>query len=91
MLTNFFKISPSAALDLFRGQAGGAAPPLIVGGYDQTVITLNEQAYDEIQAPTKLVIVPRATHVFEEPGTLEEVARLAAEWFDHYLVRCRTV
>ena len=62
---------------------------LVVGGYDPTVIALNEQAYDEIQAPKKLVIVPRATHLFEEPGTLEEVARLAAEWFDHYLVRHR--
>jgi putative phosphoribosyl transferase len=58
---------------------------LIVGGYDQPVIALNEQAYDMIRAPKKLVIVPRATHLFEEPGALEEVARLAADWFDQYL------
>ncbi len=62
---------------------------LIVGGHDQPVITLNEQAYDQIRAPKKLVIVPGATHLFEEPGTLEEVARLATEWFDRHLVRSR--
>jgi putative phosphoribosyl transferase len=54
---------------------------LIVGGNDRTVISLNESAYAEMLSPKKMVIVPGASHLFEEPGTLEEVARLASEWF----------
>ena len=72
------------------GQALGAvtAPTLlIVGELDQAVISLNEQALTKIAAPKEMKIVPRATHLFEEPGTLEEAARLAAEWFDRYLQR----
>jgi putative phosphoribosyl transferase len=60
---------------------------LIIGGNDEPVISLNKLAYDEIRAPKQLVIVPGATHLFEEPGTLEEVARLATDWFDRYLQR----
>jgi pimeloyl-ACP methyl ester carboxylesterase len=60
---------------------------LIVGGYDEVVIDLNRQAYDALAATKELVIVPGATHLFEEPGTLEEVARLATEWFQRYLRR----
>lgn len=59
---------------------------LIVGGRDDAVIGLNEQAQARMPGTTKLVIVPGATHLFEEPGTLEEVARLAAEWFGTHLV-----
>jgi putative phosphoribosyl transferase len=59
---------------------------LIVGGNDVPVIGLNRQALAQLGATEKqLVIVPGATHLFEEPGALEEVARLAAEWFTHYL------
>jgi putative phosphoribosyl transferase len=59
---------------------------LIVGGDDEPVIELNEQALRLLgAAEKKLVIVPGATHLFEEPGTLEEVARLAAEWFARHL------
>lgn len=58
---------------------------LIVGGEDLPVITLNQQALRELRVEKELVIVPRATHLFEEPGTLEEVARLAREWFVKYL------
>ncbi|RJQ53339.1 MAG: alpha/beta hydrolase [Nitrospiraceae bacterium] len=58
---------------------------LIVGGYDDVVIELNEQAYDLIKAEKELRIIPGATHLFEEPGTLEEAARLAAGWFKKYL------
>lgn len=54
---------------------------LLVGGYDGEVIDLNQQAYDQLHGEKKLIIIPGATHLFEEPGTLEEVARLAAEWF----------
>jgi putative phosphoribosyl transferase len=59
---------------------------LIVGGDDEPVIGLNEQALDCLTAPVKkLVIVPGASHLFEEPGKLDEVARLAADWFTTYL------
>jgi pimeloyl-ACP methyl ester carboxylesterase len=54
---------------------------LIVGGNDDVVIDLNRQAQAEMHAVTQLEIIPGATHLFEEPGTLEEVARLAREWF----------
>lgn len=57
---------------------------LIVGGNDEEVIRMNEAALEDIAAEKKLVIVPGATHLFEEPGTLEEVARLAAEWFTRH-------
>jgi len=58
---------------------------LIVGGDDAGVIELNEQAYAELGCEKRLEIVPGATHLFEEPGTLEEVARLAAQWFTRHL------
>jgi len=82
-------VSRGGRPDLADGALPNVTAPtlLIVGGYDQPVITLNEQAYDQIKAPKKLVIVPRATHLFEEPGALEEVARLASDWFDQYLIR----
>jgi putative phosphoribosyl transferase len=54
---------------------------LIVGGDDDVVIELNKEALRRLRCPKELVIVPGATHLFEEPGTLEEVARLAKEWF----------
>jgi dienelactone hydrolase len=60
---------------------------LIVGGNDEPVIELNEQARRQMQAVVRLEIVPGATHLFEEPGTLEEVQRLALEWFEQYLPR----
>jgi len=58
---------------------------LIVGGNDDVVIELNRQAQAQLTAENALTIVPGATHLFEEPGTLEEVARLATEWFQRYL------
>jgi dienelactone hydrolase len=58
---------------------------LIVGGRDYQVIELNEQAYKEIKAEKELAIVPGATHLFEEPGALDEVARLASAWFKQHL------
>ncbi|MCP9471867.1 MAG: dienelactone hydrolase family protein [Nitrospira sp.] len=54
---------------------------LIVGGYDFPVIELNRAAYDVLTCEKKLVIIPGATHLFEEPGTLEHVAELAGNWF----------
>lgn len=75
-----------------RPDLAGAALPkvkaptlLIVGGDDTPVIRMNEDAYAQMTAERKLEIVPGATHLFEEPGTLEEVARLAREWFRKYL------
>lgn len=62
--------------------AGVKAPTLlIVGGKDYLVIGLNEEAYAQLSCEKVLKIVPGATHLFEEPGTLEEVARLASAWF----------
>lgn len=58
---------------------------LIVGGYDEPVIRLNEEALEQISAAKELAIVPGATHLFEEPGMLEEVARLAKDWFLRHL------
>ncbi len=58
---------------------------LIVGGNDIPVIELNRQALAQLRCEKRLVIVPGATHLFEEPGTLDEVARLAREWFERHL------
>jgi len=58
---------------------------LIVGSLDATVIPLNERAYSRLQCEKALKIIPRASHLFEEPGTLAKVAELAGEWFLKYL------
>lgn len=58
---------------------------LIVGGLDTAVIELNREAMAQMHAETKLVIVPGATHLFEEPGTLDQVTKLAADWFVRHL------
>jgi putative phosphoribosyl transferase len=58
---------------------------LIVGGLDAPVIALNKQAMQEMRAHTELAVVAGATHLFEEPGTLDQVARLARDWFLKYL------
>jgi dienelactone hydrolase len=60
---------------------------LIVGGYDEPVIAMNETAMANMTCIKKLEIVPGATHLFEEPGTLDEVACLAKAWFVQYLNR----
>jgi pimeloyl-ACP methyl ester carboxylesterase len=66
--------------------AGVQAPTLmIVGGDDEPVIELNELAKGQMRAETRLEIVPGATHLFEEPGALEEVSRLAIKWFRQHL------
>jgi len=58
---------------------------LIVGGNDDVVIELNEQARDRMSCEVKLEVVPGATHLFEEPGALEQVAKLASDWFVAHL------
>ena len=73
--------------------AGDALPKvqaptlLIVGGNDDIVIELNEMARDQMRCEVKLEIIPGATHLFEEPGTLEQVAKLASDWFSLHLTR----
>ncbi|GAO35503.1 DeoR family transcriptional regulator [Sulfuricella sp. T08] len=63
-----------------------AAPTLlIVGGFDDVVIGLNQEAYRLLKCEKELVIVPGATHLFEEPGTLEQVAKHAANWLSQHL------
>jgi len=62
---------------------------LIVGGLDDEVITLNEQAYARLQCAKTLEIVPDATHLFPEPGALQRVIALAADWFARHLVQLR--
>jgi dienelactone hydrolase len=62
---------------------------LIVGGLDDVVIGLNEEAYRFIKAEKDLKIIPGATHLFEEPGKLEEAASLAAEWFRRHIPATR--
>lgn len=62
---------------------------LLVGGLDEVVIDLNQKAYDQLRCEKVLRIVPGATHLFEEPGTLEEVARQAAAWFVRHLKNAR--
>ena len=58
---------------------------LIVGEADELVLELNRRAIELIRAEKRLVVVPGATHLFEEPGALEQVARLATDWFQHHL------
>jgi putative phosphoribosyl transferase len=59
---------------------------LIVGGDDTEVLALNREAHEQLGCSVRqLVVVPGATHLFEEPGTLDEVARLAAGWFGRHL------
>lgn len=58
---------------------------LLVGGHDEVVIQMNEEAMSQLNCIKKMEIIPGATHLFEEPGTLNEVARLAKIWFVNYL------
>jgi pimeloyl-ACP methyl ester carboxylesterase len=60
---------------------------LIVGSLDHPVIQMNQEAMTRLTAEASLEIVPGATHLFEEPGTLDEVARLARAWFERWLTR----
>jgi alpha-beta hydrolase superfamily lysophospholipase len=58
---------------------------LIVGGDDRVVIALNEEALRKLRCEKRLEIIPGATHLFEEPGALEQVSAMAVEWFRRYL------
>jgi putative phosphoribosyl transferase len=80
-------VSRGGRPDLAREALGRVRAPtlLIVGGADTTVLDLNRQALERISAPKRLTVVPRATHLFEEPGALDEVARLAGDFFVAHL------
>ncbi|MFF1881232.1 phosphoribosyltransferase family protein [Pseudarthrobacter sp. NPDC058196] len=81
-------VSRGGRADLAGPRLGAVRAPtlLIVGSADTQVLALNRQAMARMQAPTRLEIVPGATHLFEEPGTLALAANLAADWFRHYLL-----
>lgn len=76
-------VSRGGRPDLAGNVLGKVKAPtlLIVGGNDDVVIQLNEEALAKLRCEKELKIVPGATHLFEEPGTLEQVARLASDWF----------
>ena len=79
-------VSRGGRPDLATLIEGVTAPTLlIVGSLDPEVLVLNRQAFDHLTCRRELTVVPGATHLFEEPGTLEEVARLAASWFTRHL------
>ncbi len=80
-------VSRGGRPDLAGEKLGEVKAPtlLIVGGNDPQVEKLNREALTLLPGEKEMVVVPGATHLFEEPGTLEEVARLAASWFKKYL------
>lgn len=82
-------VSRSGRPDLARTALPYVKSPtlLIAGGRDLPVMAMNRDAYAELRAEKKLIVIPGATHGFEEPGALEEVARLATNWFANYLTR----
>lgn len=82
-------VSRGGRPDLAADALGRVKTPtlLIVGGHDVPVIGMNRDAMARMRATVKLAIVPGATHLFEEPGTLEVVARLARDWFGRHLAK----
>ena len=80
-------VSRGGRPDLAEGSLDGVTAPtlLIVGGRDALVIDLNKQAFARLNGPRDLQIVPGATHLFEEPGALDHVSKLAKEWFHRHL------
>jgi dienelactone hydrolase len=60
---------------------------LLIGGLDDIVIELNQEAFSHMHCTKHISIIPGASHLFEEPGTLEKVAKLASDWFKHYLIK----
>jgi alpha-beta hydrolase superfamily lysophospholipase len=57
----------------------------LIGANDDQVLALNEGAYNRLRCPKALRVIPGATHLFEEPGTLDQVAKMASEWFAEHL------
>lgn len=82
-------VSRGGRPDLTTEHLGSVRAPtlLIVGGRDEQVLMLNQQASEELCAPQEIRVVRGATHLFEEPGALEEVSAAAADWFLRYSVK----
>jgi dienelactone hydrolase len=80
-------VSRGGRPDLAINALPGVKAPtlLILGGDDTEVIGLNQKAYKSLKSQKKLEIIPGATHLFEEPGTLEQVAKLATNWFIQHI------
>ena len=81
-------VSRGGLLDLAGPQLALVRAPtlLIVGGSDEAVLRLNRQAQRQLTCESKLTVIPGASHLFEEPGTLEQVAELAIGWFTRYFL-----
>ena len=81
-------VSRGGRPDLAAGALGSVRAPtlMIVGGRDTQVLAMNESAAPRLGGPYRIATVPGATHLFEEPGALDQVAGLAADWFGRYLV-----
>ena len=86
-------VSRGGRPDMAGEQLPNVAAPtlLIVGGDDTEVLTLNELAYEKLTCEKRLEVVEGATHLFEEPGTMDEVMELATEWFEQHLVQVAKV
>lgn len=80
-------VSRGGRVDMAGEKLGKVVAPtlFIVGGDDEVVLQLNEKAFVSLNCEKRLEVIPGASHLFEEPGKLEEVARLSAEWFSEYL------
>ncbi|PQO43931.1 dienelactone hydrolase family protein [Blastopirellula marina] len=80
-------VSRGGRPDLAKGHLRNVTAPtlLIVGGDDDAVLALNRKAYDELQCVKALEIVPGATHLFAEPGAMDQVSHLACDWFERQL------
>ncbi|BCJ58866.1 DeoR family transcriptional regulator [Micromonospora endophytica] len=80
-------VSRGGRPDLAGAALGQVRAPtlLLVGGLDEQVIDLNQEALNQLTAPAELRVIPGATHLFEEPGTLEQVAEAARDWFQDQL------
>lgn len=85
-------VSRGGRPDLAAPHLGEVTAPtlLIVGSRDEVVLDLNERARRQLRCANQLVVVPGATHLFEEPGALEQAAALARDWFVHHLTATRT-
>ena len=86
-------VSRGGRPDLAAPRLGAVHAPtlLVVGGRDVQVLELNRLAADRMSCEHRIEIVPGATHLFEEPGTLETAARLARDWFVQYLAPARSL
>jgi putative phosphoribosyl transferase len=86
-------VSRGGRPDLAGARLGRVRAPtlLIVGGADDLVLNLNRRAQARLRCPNRLAVIPGATHLFQEPGTLQVAAELACDWFAAYLRHARTV